>query len=579
MKNDMKTKIDDSIMRRVERIVDDLRMIATPYDSHMFLLILAAAFRKPNAPHFDMKEGEPYPFIERLGQLMSPVLNEELQLKRYVDPSLLKRVLDLAQEVSPERDILHAIWNRGRSVNRADKMTRTLTPDVARFCVSLVGADKSERVACSFTGAFDFVEALEATGAGCVVEEKDNELLASLYEELFDYPLEVRNVRGEKLLEGELPPQQDLVMSVPIFGVKLTQDALHQLQKKYKSFTRSFENFALMDAQMRARRRSLVVLPAGVVSRTTAEEREFKQALLEEGKIEAVIKLPVGSFENNRLSAVVLVMRGVEHTQEADVFMADCSSLPDGGSITATLDRVAEAFIAGRDSDLFRRVSYPDMEKNSFNLDPTRYVVTEERRLIDDFFRERRPVPLAALAQIIRPQPIPPMDNFGFGEDVREVSISDITSVGGIKEPARAKRISLDVFKRNSKLVLSPGDVLLSVKGSVGHVAIVPEHEGVWLPGQVFVTLRIEAGQRDVTSTYLTEFLRSDVGQALLANKQTYGAVQTLAAQDLRGLPIPIPTPEEAAAVEMKHRQVRDLDAEIARLQGEIGRIQSVMLR
>jgi restriction endonuclease S subunit len=71
--------------------------------------------------------------------------------------------------------------------------------------------------------------------------------------------------------------------------------------------------------------------------------------------------------------------------------------------------------------------------------------------------------------------------------------------------------------------------------------------------------------------------LRSAVGQALLANKQTHGAVQTLPAQDLRELSIPIPSMEELHSVESKHRQVRELQAQIERLQAEIDQAQRAL--
>jgi type I restriction enzyme M protein len=560
--------LDESIQRRVFRVVDELRDKVTLHDSHLFLLVLCATFRRASLPQFSRGSASSFEYARSIQDKVSANFENDFSAYQYLSEYHLGMALELAQELAMDVSSLRFLWDEARKTNRSDRFSRYLDPITSELCVRLGELKVGYSAGCMFTAAFDLVESLQDKRVSVTVEERDNAFLATLYSELFDMKVDVSTLHAEEILEQEQGKEYDVVFSAPPLGFKIRPESARRLSDKYPYRGRFFENVAILDARERAKRRAVLVLPAASLSRTTTEEREFKRQLLVDRAIEAIIKLPVGSLSQTRLPAAIVVLRGSALNPTEGVFMADAAEVFKKYGEREGLRRILAAYEKRQNGDLFKIVEPREIERNLFNMDPSRYVSTETNKEVQDFFSERN---CAELDELIEIQRAPALsDSAEGGEDICEVSISDITEIGDIRTPQKRRKVGFDLIKKIGKLALMPGDVLLSVKGSVGHVAIVPEHEGIWFAGQVFVTLRPKVGSSQLSPQFVTQFLRSKVGQSLIKSKQIQGAMQTLSAQDLKSLPIPVPDVDETERVTQVHRDIFEIQERIERLRADI---------
>jgi hypothetical protein len=120
--------------------------------------------------------------------------------------------------------------------------------------------------------------------------------------------------------------------------------------------------------------------------------------------------------------------------------------------------------------------------------------------------------------------------------------------------------------------LLEPGDVLLSIKGSLGKVAVVQDLEHDTVPGQAFCVVRLRPNA-PITPTALVQYLRSAVGQTLL-NKAGQGAVVSFMPMgEVKGLPIVIPHHSELKRAETLEEESVALNRELGELSRRLQRL------
>lgn len=92
---------------------------------------------------------------------------------------------------------------------------------------------------------------------------------------------------------------------------------------------------------------------------------------------------------------------------------------------------------------------------------------------------------------------------------------------------------------------VKPGDVLLSIKGTIGRVGVVPEH----FTGNISRDIGLLRPNNLVKSSYLSLLLRSNLGQQLLADTQVGTTRAELSIAPLKRLRIPLPPMEEQISI------------------------------
>lgn len=121
------------------------------------------------------------------------------------------------------------------------------------------------------------------------------------------------------------------------------------------------------------------------------------------------------------------------------------------------------------------------------------------------------------------------------GKDVKEIFLLDEDNV----------YIPKSDFERLRKYSLKEGDILVSVVGTLGNVSIIDSS----IPPAIFSCKSTVFRTESINTYYLIAYLNSEYGRSLL-ERNMRGAVQTgLNIEDLKSLPIFIPTKEQQDAI------------------------------
>ncbi|MEM1369836.1 MAG: restriction endonuclease subunit S, partial [Cyanobacteria bacterium P01_H01_bin.15] len=156
----------------------------------------------------------------------------------------------------------------------------------------------------------------------------------------------------------------------------------------------------------------------------------------------------------------------------------------------------------------------------------------------------------------------------------KELMTSDFPRFGYLSELEKKVVFSEVVLSRQQHdlLFLRPHDVVVSIKGLTGAVAIAPQStppagEGGWLVNQSCLILR--ANEKIIDPVYLYMYLASEAGQALLAQISNGASTSMISIQSLKSLAVPIPTMKEMREMtEIFYEQVslqQEIDSRIAR--------------
>jgi type I restriction enzyme S subunit len=107
-------------------------------------------------------------------------------------------------------------------------------------------------------------------------------------------------------------------------------------------------------------------------------------------------------------------------------------------------------------------------------------------------------------------------------------------------------RTALSIDAAYSRSRVQPGDVLISVKGTIGRIAVVPSH----FVGNISRDIARIRPDTAVRPSYLCQLLRSPVGQRILALAQVGSTRAELSIAPLRRLRFPMPSLEEQEFIE-----------------------------
>jgi type I restriction enzyme M protein len=139
-------------------------------------------------------------------------------------------------------------------------------------------------------------------------------------------------------------------------------------------------------ASMKPKGRAAVVLDTGAATRGSGnananKEKEVRRWFVENDLIEGVIYLPENLFYNTTSPGIIIVLNNAKPKEQSgkiillnashDFMKGDPKNyLPEDG-----IDRISKTFVAWKEVDKYSRiVSRKEIEKNDFNISPSRYV-------------------------------------------------------------------------------------------------------------------------------------------------------------------------------------------------------------
>ena len=330
-------------------------------------------------------------------------------------------------------------------------------------------------------------------------------------------------------------------------------------------FVRS-ETWTVHELVNRTAKKAVFLVPPGVLF-TRGQEQRLREYLLHRGgecnELHSVVALPSGAVSGTNLGSAVVVLTP-DHGNN-DILMVDLGlsrrSMANLDDLVRTHRRVA----LGQEEDAERacRVTREDIMRNEVSFAPARYL----RKSVDV---GPNAVPLEAICEVIR-APILARDEKAV--EFLELGIPELSGWASVGHSLEKKT---RVKGRKGMPTLEPGDLVLSIKGSIGKAGFVGNVEpGAVVVSQSCVALRIAPSQRDkVSAEFLLMYLRSEAGQAQLESLQAGATVQHVSPQSLlTSFLVPMPTAEERAAVEADYRRLCQLEQDVERIQQQMTEI------
>ena len=353
------------------------------------------------------------------------------------------------------------------------------------------------------------------------------------------------------LEDGHLT-QFDVSLGFPPFGVKYDpQLTEHDLFGRFPEQTGSIAVLAVRHILARTKERALIAVPNGLLFSPGAE-RSLREDLLTKRQIEAVIGLPAALLPNTALPFSLLVLNR-KKTSDRIVFVdgAQESLFKKDGKGRAVLsgwEQISAAVLSDHEESFARIVTVDDVIKNDAQLQVTRYCKRSENEAVKALLAKYPNRMLAELVTVLRPLPTS-------GDEgtvpVMEVGPSDFPDFGYALIPGREIRITEAALAKGQRQFLRPLDIAITIKGSVGKVAIFPpeidagESAG-WVAGQSCLVLRV-VDEGIIDPRVLFSFLKSQIGQAQLRQIVSGASVPLIQLRELEKISIPIPQRIEQA--------------------------------
>ena len=437
-----------------------------------------------------------------------------------------------------------------------------------------------QSVYCPFSRGSDFAmqwpKSVKKSGESTVQSEVflsyvHNILLDNNFETVNADPIFLPHYKGDGGLE-----QFDASIALPPMGMKLQSQDINDIWGRFPEKSLMGEVYFLR--HMLAQTSNIVVcfVANGFLFRTAAGEKQFKQDMLSNKWIKAIIALPENLLPSTGLPVSVVVLDKNKTDNNVKFIDASSSVFADKSSRTrnrlTNIDRIIEAYNSNEESDISVDATPEQIIKNDYNLSPNRYVLSNESKEAKEYLRQFQTAKLADLVDIIRPQAVKHTEK---GTDYfYEYNLSSLNEANFVVGEGKEIKVSHNDVVKASKQTIQFNDVLVVCKGAVGKIGFVGDeinHNAI--ASQAFAVLRIKPHVDAITPEALYQFLTSKYGQQLLTELTTGTSALMLSAKDLNTLKVPLYSVEKLNKIkEIRQsvintfQQIEDLKSDIKRL-------------
>lgn len=371
------------------------------------------------------------------------------------------------------------------------------------------------------------------------------------------------------LQDGKLQ-QFDISIAFPPFGQKFAPSVLrHDPFNRFKIQTTSGSVLHLSHIVSQTKKRAVIAVQNSLLFGRGAEH-SLREYLLEHHMIEKVISMPPALLPFTTFQFSILVLN-IEGTSPSVRFVnggAEQFFTRDGRNRSKLVnwESLIETIENSRDEALVVDVTVDNiLNKNGAPLEVPRYLLPKEQKIIQKVFQKYTIRPLGELVQFIRPAKFTSKDDPS-GNTIFEVGVEDFPNYGYISTYTRTLILSHDEFTDKIKnSFLRPHDIVITIKGKVGKVGIIPPkfpiaQENAWVISQSCLILRAKSA---IDPRVLLVYLRSDIGQTLLASIVSGSAVPLIQLNQLKELDVIVPIKEEGQSIIETFEHEIDIQAQV----------------
>jgi len=390
-------------------------------------------------------------------------------------------------------------------------------------------------------------------------------------------------------MNGEFLRKFDVSLAFPPIGARYEKSMVEADRfGRFPEKTGVGAVLAVRHLLSQTRRRIVVAVPNSLLF-SSGTEQLLRKDLLQRGVLHCVIAIPEGLLESTSSGFAILVLDpsgGRQHVRFVDAsaaqFHEQISKSQTKLKNVQELARLALHTAKCGDQDsgdesVAATIAISDLYHSDLNLQVNRHVLPESKKRVLQKLRETRTLSLRDVITTVRPLP-PAMLKASTGaqaatSEIFEVGALDLPAFGFVSHAGRRIELPSSKLKEHAIQFLRPFDIVLIVKGSVGKVGIVSEvvpdaGPGGWVVGQSGIVLRSNYLQHfDPMALFM--FLRSPLGQMLLARIVSGATTPLIQLRELLSLQIPDLTAEEQLhAIEALARE-REIQDQLDKLRDE----------
>jgi type I restriction enzyme M protein len=311
------------------------------------------------------------------------------------------------------------------------------------------------------------------------------------------------------------------------------------------------------------------------LSRTAAGEKQFKQDVIKQGWLHSVIALPPKLLNNTQIQINALVFDKRKAAEKVLFIDSSGDEFIKREGKKVSLNNV-EGILYLHDNpapehELSIEVSPDVIEKNDFNLLPSRYVLSPEQEQLNDFLSNQPTQKLEAIAELITPQAI--KDELAGEVAFHEFGVSHVNDIGELIGDGK-KVLTTSQISRANKQLIQTNDILIVNKGSVGKIVLVenplPTNS---MPSQAFSIVRIHKHVTNISPVSLFQYLLSPLGQVQLKALSTGETVTMIGNKDLKSMQIPVFSEVQAKEAQQIRNNVKSLYNKLFEIKKEINQL------
>jgi len=165
------------------------------------------------------------------------------------------------------------------------------------------------------------------------------------------------------------------------------------------------------------------------------------------------------------------------------------------------------------------------------------------------------------------------------GSKIRLLTIGDIPRAGYIKKSSREITLSAGTFKKCQKYKIEPLDVVMSVSGTIGKIAIVTDSfKEKALPSVNLLVIRF-GEDKLANAMNLCMFIKSNQGQKILEKMKTGKAIKRINVKDFYSTKIPVLNAAVKKAAKAAYTQELKLHEKIVESKKSLAELRSKYLK
>lgn len=441
--------------------------------------------------------------------------------------------------------------------------------EVAELMVALAQIKQGDKVYLPFELAFQLTACAQKTSSQTFSETPFASALPWLMNLLCDIEANIAisdSLEKPAFLDEGRLTHFPISVAMPPFNVRYNPSLAEADRfSRFPESTTSGGVLTMRHMLSRTQGRIVIAVTNGLLF-TPGVERALRDDLLAKKQIEVIIALPPALLAGATVQFSLMVLR--TDAQCNNILFVDGSNeglYKKDGRNKATLtgwQAIVDAAIKRESNAFSSLVAVEDVIANNAQLQVSRYCKTSDDEVVEQLLNKYENKTLGDLVSIVRPIPLSQTEG---SVTVSEFAPADFPDFGYVSRPGREIKLTQANIDRNQKSFLRPFDILITIKGSAGKVAILSEDtpENAWVMGQSCIVLRANAKSHFLNQRVLYSFLKSEIGQLQLKGIVTGAAVPVIQVRELEKLRIPVPTHEEAEVIASKFENLSDIEKTI----------------